>query len=40
MNKRGYIVFMVFLVLLIVLQEMFGPAPRITIWEVWERITG
>ena len=40
MNKRGSIVFMVLLVLLIVLQEMFGPAPRITIWEVWERITG
>ena len=40
MNKRGYIVFMVLLVLLIVLQEMFGPAPRITIWEVGERITG
>jgi hypothetical protein len=40
MNKRGYIVFMVLLVLLIVLQEMFGPAPRMTIQEVWQRITG
>lgn len=40
MSKPQYIAFMVLLVLLIVLQEMFGPSPHMTIWEVWERITG
>lgn len=40
MSKPIYIVFMLLLVLMIVLQEMLGPSPRMTIWEVWDRIRG
>ncbi len=38
MSKRQYVVFMVLLVLLIVLQQMWGPAPQMTLWDVWEQI--
>ena len=38
MSKGQDVVFMVLLALLSVLQQMWGPAPQMTLWEMWEQM--